>query len=259
MTHDEQRLYLINYLLNEDRRYQDIQIPDDETNQKNLLRALMNVRLPAPIDSSFLDIQDDYLQEENKNDITDCEALNPVASHPQMYLWQGDITTIKADAIVNAANSGMTGCYQPLHNCIDNCIHSKAGIQLRLKCDEIMTQQGYEEPTGQAKLTPAYNLPCQYVIHTVGPIVNGRLTQAHCDLLASCYLSCLKIADEHNAKSIVFCCISTGVFMFPAKRAAMIAVETVKHYLSDTKSDIKVIFNVFSDKDRMIYDSILNQ
>ena len=175
----------------------------------------------------------------------------------RLYLWQGDITRLKVDAIVNAANSQMLGCFQPLHNCIDNCIHTYAGIQLRLKCNEIMQAQGHEEETGKAKITPAYNLPCEYVIHTVGPIVQGPLTKKHEELLASCYQSCLDIAEENGVKSIAFCCISTGVFMFPNKRAAEIAVETVKNWLDETGSDMKVVFNVYKDIDYLFYKNLL--
>ena len=153
----------------------------------------------------------------------------------------------------------MTGCYQPCHNCIDNCIHTYAGIELRLACADLMEKQGKEEPTGQAKITPAYNLPCDYVIHTVGPIVQGRLTEHHEELLASCYRSCLQIADENAVASIAFCCISTGVFMFPNDRAAEIAVETVKQYKQETGNKIQVIFNVFKDIDEELYQSLLER
>ena len=155
---------------------------------------------------------------------------------------------------MNAANSGMLGCFQPLHACIDNCIHTFSGVQLRLKCAEIMEAQGYEEPTGQAKITPAYNLPSKYVIHTVGPIVSGRLTREHCGLLESSYRSCLEIAEENGCESIAFCCISTGVFGFPKREAAEIAVKTVRAYKGN--SPIKVIFNVFGDQDFQIYQSM---
>ena len=187
--------------------------------------------------------------------VTDLADLTPV--QPDIYLWRGDITALRCGSIVNAANSGMTGCYQPCHNCIDNCIHTYAGIQLRLACAELMREQGHAEPTGQAKLTPAYNLPCDYVLHTVGPIVEGILTREHERLLASCYLSCLELADGTNIKSIAFCCISTGVFMFPKQCAAEIAVQTVKDYKQKTHSEIKVIFNVFKETDYEIYQSLL--
>ena len=176
---------------------------------------------------------------------------------PDLSIWKGDITRLKVGAIVNAANSGMTGCYQPCHNCIDNCIHTYAGIQLRNYCNDMMIKQRHEEPTGHAKITPAFNLPCDHVIHTVGPIVQGRLTKGHERLLISCYESCLRIADENEVKSIAFCCISTGVFMFPNKRAAELAVQTVKQYKEKTKSKIKVIFNVFKEEDERLYKQLL--
>ena len=200
--------------------------------------------------------QDEYLKEETKSKgITDIRELKPVEEG--IYLWQGDITTLKCDAIVNAANSGMTGCYQPCHNCIDNCIHTYAGVQLRNACAEIIEKQGYEDPTGCAKITSAFNLPCKYVLHTVGPIVQGHLTKEHEELLASCYRSCLELADENGVKSVAFCCISTGVFMFPNERAAEIAVQTVRDYRKEKNSGIEVIFNVWKDVDYEIYRELL--
>ena len=256
MTHEEQRIYLLRELLGEERRYGEIGIPTEEQEQKNLLRSLMNVRAPRGIREDFLTVQDEYLKAAvAEKGITRLDDLTPVESG--LYLWQGDITTLACDAIVNAANSGMLGCFRPMHNCIDNCIHTYAGIQLRLKCAEIMEEQGFEEPTGQAKITPAYNLPSKYVIHTVGPIVDGRLTQEHCDLLASSYRSCLDIAAENNCGSIAFCCISTGVFGFPKREAAEIAVQTVRDWKSEKNSAIKVIFNVFGDEDLAVYRGIL--
>ena len=256
MNQDERRLFLIEYLLKEDIRSHKAQIPKDVQGQRDLLRSLMNIRMPGAIDDEFLNVQDEYLLQVNKEKgivtLSDMENLQP-----DIYIWKGDITRIKASAIVNAANSGMTGCYQPCHNCIDNCIHTYAGIQLRFTCARIMEEQGYEEPTGQAKITPAYNLPCDYVIHTVGPIVQGKLTKEHEKLLASCYRSCLEIADAHGVDSIAFCCISTGVFMFPNERAAEIAVKTVKEYREKTGSSLKVIFNVFKDLDEEIYRKLL--
>ena len=214
MNQDQRRRYLIEELLWERSSCRRQEIPTDADRQKVLLRSLMNVRHPAAIGKRYLEVQDDYLQEElAAKTITRLSDLHPIQE--AIYLWRGDITTLECGAIVNAANSGMTGCYQPCHNCIDNCIHTYAGVQLRLKCAEMMAEQGYEEPTGQAKITPAYNLPCDYVIHTVGPIVRGELTREHCALLKSCYRSCLKLADENGVGSIAFCCISTGVFMFP--------------------------------------------
>ena len=256
MNQTERRLFLIRALLEEQPRYKDMEVPDGTEEQKRLLRSLFNLRLPGEIGEDFLKVQDEYLQEDTRRKgITALSDLTPV--EPGIYLWQGDITTLACGAIVNAANSGMTGCYQPCHNCIDNCIHTWAGVQLRNECAGIMEKQGYEEPTGQAKITPAYNLPCGYVIHTVGPIGHGSLTKKHEDLLASCYRSCLKTAEEHDVKSIAFCCISTGVFGFPQKRAAEIAVQTVREYRANTQSDIEVIFNVFKDADLAIYRELL--
>jgi O-acetyl-ADP-ribose deacetylase (regulator of RNase III) len=254
MKQTERRVYLIEYLLAE--RGERIEIPNDAYNQKRLLRSLFNIRMPKETSEDFLQIQDVYLQEENRRKgITDIADLQPVQD--DIYLWQGDITTLRCDAIVNAANSQMLGCFRPCHGCIDNAIHTFAGVQLRRNCNEIMQKQGHNEPTGQAKITPAYNLPCKYVLHTVGPIVSGRLTEEHCELLKSCYLSCLKLAEKNSCKSIAFCCISTGVFGFPQREAAQIAVDTVKRYKEENHSDIKVIFNVFKDDDYAIYNEIL--
>lgn len=256
MNQTEKRLFLIQSLLAEQPGYRDTEIPSDEWKQRQLLRSLFNIRLPASIGKDFLKVQDEYLQEETRRKgITDSADLTPLEAG--IYLWQGDITTLACDAIVNAANSGMTGCYQPCHNCIDNCIHTYAGIQLRNACAEIMEKQRHEEPTGQAKITPAYNLPCKYVIHTVGPIVQGRLTKQHEEQLASCYRSCLELADANGIHSIAFCCIATGVFGFPQRRAAEIAVQAVRGYKAETCSNIEVIFNVFKDEDDEIYRDLL--
>ena len=193
--------------------------------------------------------------ETDKKGITELDSLTPV--EPGIYLWQGDITTLRCDAIVNAANSGMTGCYAPNHKCIDNCIHTFAGAQLRYECAQMMKKQGHEEPTGQAKITPAYNLPSRYVLHTVGPIIYGRVTQKDCDLLVRSYRSCLELAAQNNLESVAFCCISTGEFHFPKERAAQIAVHTVREFLQQETSVKKVIFNVFKDLDREIYEHAL--
>lgn len=233
-----------------------MEIPSDEMEQRQLLRSLFNIRMSARLSEDFLKVQDEYLQEETRRKgVTELADLTPL--EPEIYLWQGDITTLVCDAIVNAANSGMTGCYQPCHSCIDNCIHTYAGIQLRNACAELMEKQGYEEPTGQAKITPAYNLPCNHVIYTVGPIVQRQLSIRHEEQLASCYRSCLELADENGCKSIAFCCISTGVFGFPQERAAEIAVRTVKDYQTSTHSNIEVIFNVFKEVDYEIYRDLL--
>lgn len=250
----EKRLYLIRALLRE--RREDLSVPQEEQAQKLLLRALFNVRPPIPADEEFLRVQDAYLKEETRQKgVTDLADLAPI--RPDIYLWQGDITTLKCDAIVNAANSALLGCFCPNHGCIDNAIHTFAGVQLRLACAELMAKQGHDEPMGQAKLTPAFDLPCRYVIHTVGPIVGGRLTERDCELLRSCYRSCLALADEKRLESIAFCCISTGEFHFPNERAAEIAIRTVGEYKAETESKIKVIFDVWKNKDHEIYDRLL--
>lgn len=258
MDQRDRRQFLIQELLKENTEYEGIIIPDTEQGQKDLLRSLMNVRMPGAIREEFQKVQDEYLQEENrKNGITDIADLSHSNLDERIYLWQGDITALRVDAIVNAANSQMCGCFRAMHNCVDNIIHSKAGIELRLCCYDMMQAQGHEEPTGKAKITPGYNLPCRYVIHTVGPIVQGRLKKKHEELLASCYRSCLELAEQNGVKSIAFCCISTGVFMFPNQRAAKIAVETVRTYYAETGSQMKVVFNVFKDEDLEIYRRIL--
>ena len=256
MNQNERRIFLIQELLKENKRYEDMEIPQDFEEQRELLRALMNVRIAKNVDDEFIKVQDEYLKEEIKRKgIVDIDDLKPIKDG--IYLWQGDITTLRCDAIVNAANSGMTGCYVPNHRCIDNCIHSFAGVQLRLECDEIMTKQGYGEPTGQVKITNSYNLPCKYIIHTVGPIINGKLTSEDCDLLESCYKSCLELAVKNNLDSIAFCCISTGEFHFPNDKAAQIAVKTVEEFMKKETSLKKVIFNVFKDMDKEIYRKLL--
>lgn len=256
MNQEERRRYLLEELLKEKRGYRKIAVPHGAQAQRELLRGLMNVRLPESCSDEFLRVQDAYLKQENEDKgIVDVDSLRPV--QPGIYLWQGDITTLRCDAIVNAANSGMTGCYIPNHRCIDNCIHSYAGIELRLACDALMRQQGYPEPTGQAKITEAYNLPCRYILHTVGPIVSGRLTEQDCLLLADCYRSCLSLAAENGLESVAFCCISTGEFHFPNERAAEIAVFEVKKFLQTKSSVKKVIFDVFKDSDREIYERLL--
>ena len=256
MNQSEKRLFLIQSLLDERPFCRQQPIPTDAERQKMLLRGLMNVRRPAEIGAEFLQVQDEYLQAETAaKGITDVADLAPV--QPGLYLWQGDITTLRCDAIVNAANSGLTGCYVAGHNCIDNVIHTYAGIELRLACAELMERQGHPEPTGQAKLTLAFNLPCKYILHTVGPIIEGRVTSCDRKLLASCYRSCLELAAAHGLESVAFCCISTGVFRFPNELAAEIAVATVRQFLQTETSVKKVIFNVFKDTDREIYARLL--
>ena len=256
MTQRERRLYLISELKNKERQYADLAVPTGEKEQKEMLRALFNVRMPKPVSDEFLKIQNEYLKKEIKEKgITDFSALNPVFG--DIYLWQGDITTLKCDAVVNAANSKMLGCFCPNHGCIDNAIHTFSGVQLRLFCAELMRKQAHDEKTGSAKITPAFNLPCRYIIHTVGPIVRGAVTKKDCELLKSCYRSCLELAEENGLESIAFCCISTGEFHFPNKAAAEIAIETVKEYKAETQSELKVIFNVFKDVDRNVYRELL--
>ena len=258
MTQRERRIYLIEELLRELPQYRDMEIPENNEDQKRLLRSLMNIRPPRPVHEEFLKIQDEYLSREvMEKGVVDSRLLPASASDSRLVLWKGDITTLKADAIVNAANSALRGCFVPCHSCVDNIIHSVSGIQLRLACDEIMTKQGYEEPAGRAKITPAFNLPCKYVLHTVGPIVSGRLTDTHCRQLADCYSSCLGLAAETGLKSVAFCCISTGEFHFPHKKAAEIAVRTVSEFLEKDKQIEKVIFNVFKQEDYDIYKRIL--
>ena len=257
MNQSEKRLFLLQTLLKEQPQYRDMGIPTDADSQRQLLRGLMNIRAPQRIGADFLKMQDEYLQGETAaKGITDISDLTPM--QPGLYLWQGDITTLRCDAIVNAANSGMTGCYVPNHRCIDNAIHTFAGVELRLACEELMEQQGYPEPTGRAKITPAFNLPCKYVLHTVGPIIDGRVTRQDRELLASCYRSCLEMAAENGLESVAFCCISTGEFHFPNEQAAELAVEPVKQFMNTKTSVEKVIFNVFKDLDKEIYARLLN-
>lgn len=257
MTQSERQIFLIKELISEKNEYKNIQIPSDDAQQKILLRSLMNIREAKNADKKFLEIQDEYLQEElMQKGITDINTLLQVKKN--IYLWKGDITTLKCDAIVNAANSAMTGCYEPCHSCIDNCIHTFSGIQLRAECDSLMKKQGFLEPTGNAKITGAYNLPCKFVIHTVGPIIKNSVTKKDCELLQNCYRSCLNLAKKNNLQSIAFCCISTGVFCFPNEKAAQIAVTTVKEFLAKEKSQMKVVFNVFKNEDYEIYKKLFS-
>ena len=256
MTQEERLDYLIRTLAAEQPRYAALELPADRGEKRALLRALFNLRPPLPADERLLAVQDEYLAEELRARGTTLAAeLAPLSG--DICLWQGDITTLAADAVVNAANSAMLGCFVPCHRCIDNAIHTYAGIQLRLACHELMERQGHEEPTGGAKITPAFNLPSRYVIHTVGPIVYASLTRRERDELASCYRSCLKLAKENGLKSIAFCCISTGEFRFPNAAAAQIAVDTVREFLKEEGVGMRVIFNVFKDIDREIYAGLL--
>lgn len=254
MTQEERLTFLLDYLLRE--RQEKFDVPADPQGRRQLLRALMNVRMPAPVSDEFLQVQDAYLQEETRRKgITDLQELEPV--EPGIYLWQGDITTLRCDAIVNAANSQLLGCFVPCHGCIDNAIHSFSGVQLRLDCAALMQAQGAAEPTGTAKLTRAYNLPSRYILHTVGPIVGSALTPEDERLLASCYRACLDLATQTGLHSLAFCCISTGEFHFPNRRAAEIAIDTVRRHPSYAKNNIKVIFNVYQEIDHAIYRALL--
>ena len=256
MTQDERRIRLIKALLDEQPQYRDVAIPREDFRQKKLLRALLNVRPPMEASEEFLAVQDTYLKEAiREKGVTTLSDLAPV--RPHRYLWRGDITTLEVDAIVNAANSALLGCFSPNHECIDNAIHTYAGVQLRLACQKIMQAQGHEEPTGAAKITPGFNLPAKFVLHTVGPIVTRELTERHERQLASCYRSCLELAEKSGVKSVAFCCISTGVFCFPNRRAAEIAIQTVDEYAAETGSGIDVIFNVWKERDHAIYRALL--
>ena len=255
MNQDQRRKSLIEALLIEEN--QNINIPKDQPSQEIVLRSLMNLRMPKKASDVFLEIQDAYLQERLKEKgITDIKDLRPIKDG--LYLWKGDITTLKCDAIVNAANSQMLGCFIPNHRCIDNAIHTFAGVKLREECAHLMNSLGREADTGEAFLTNAYNLPSKYIIHTVGPIVGYILTEQNKRDLERCYLSCLKLAESKHLESIAFCCISTGEFHFPNDEAAKIAIHTVLKYKEETGSKMKVIFNVFKELDYDIYKRLLN-
>lgn len=259
MTQQEKCLWLIRELLKDMPQYRDTPIPAHPDRRWQLLRSLMNVRPPMPVTEEFCRNQDAFLQQMTREKgIVDSEELPVCPKDERLALWQGDITTLKCDAIVNAANSQMLGCFSPCHGCIDNIIHTMAGVQLRLACNELMRAQGHEEPTGKAKITPGFNLPARFVLHTVGPIIDDDVTSEEEGLLASCYRSCLEMAAKNDCKSIAFCCISTGVFRFPADRAAQIAVRTVRDFLEKGSGIRRVIFNVFKDSDLAIYQHLLS-
>lgn len=264
MTSEQHKLdTLLRALLRERPEYEHIGIPDSLTDKRNLLRSLMNVRMPAPLPEELMKIQDEELEEQKKEKgVVELSSIPPSPLYPRLRLWQGDITRLKVDAIVNAANSQMLGCFIPMHRCIDNAIHSAAGMQLRDECDALMHAQGHPEPTGKAKITQGYNLPAKWVIHTVGPIVYGDYpTEEDCRLLADCYRNCLVLAEEKGLKSIAFCCISTGEFHFPQDKAAEIAVASVREYLDGhpDSSVEAVVFNVFKDSDYYIYKDLLGE
>ena len=261
MDRKEQMAFLIGALLAEmpEYRRQAEAFPGDDAAQRRLLRSLMNVRPPMPLDPEFLAVQDAFLSaEQEAKGVVEEVALPVCAADPHLALWRGDITRLRADAIVNAANSTLLGCFHPCHGCIDNAIHSAAGLQLRDACAEIMRAQGHPEPAGRAKLTCAYNLPARYVLHTVGPIVGRWVTWKDRRELAACYRSCLALAAEHGLRSVAFCCISTGEFHFPNQEAAEIAVRTVREFLEQQTTSVeRVIFNVFKDLDAAIYRRLL--
>lgn len=255
MNENEKRLYLIKYLLGEKEEYKNIEIPENSEEQFKLYRSLVNVRQPKEISEEYLKVEDEYLKE-----LTAEKGITNIADltfKDGICVWQGDITTLACTAIVNAANSALLGCFYPCHSCIDNAIHTFAGVRLRAECAEIMQKQNAPEPTAKAKITRAYNLPADYVIHTVGPIVSGILSERHKALLALCYSECLSLACKQGVKSIAFPCISTGEFHFPNEEAAKIAIKTVKEFKEKNNSEIKVIFNVFKDYDKRLYEEIL--
>lgn len=252
MTQNERLDFLLHYLIKERKEYENIRVPDSHSEKQRYLRSLMNVRPPLPVSAEFLSVQDAYLSERLvERGVTRFQDLTPV--QPGLYLWRGDITTLAADTIVNAANSGMLGCFVPCHGCIDNAIHTFAGVQLRLDCAGQMRRQGHGEPTGRAKITKAYNLPCRYVLHTVGPVIRGAVTARDRAALASCYRACLDLAAENGLRSVAFCCISTGEFRFPPQQAAGVALAAVRTWRQTHSSSIEVIFNVFKDSDLQIY------
>ncbi|MGW7976205.1 protein-ADP-ribose hydrolase [Staphylococcus xylosus] len=259
MQQAERLAYLIEYLWDEANRDEILDLPDTEQARWHMFRSLINVRPAKDISKDFLDVQDALLIQYNNQQVTDITSLTPYLGN-DIYLWQGDITQLQLDAIVNAANSQFVGCFEPNHNCIDNIIHTRAGVQLRLACAELIERQGKREGVGKAKITDAYNLPVNYVIHTVGPQVRKTpVSRMNSDLLARCYQSCLEIADAHQLTSIAFCCISTGVFGFPQAEASRIAIDTVLNYKRTHQSDIKVVFNVFTDTDSKLYKEGLKQ
>jgi len=264
MTQEQRLDTLVEALKADSVLYKDLQTPEDNEGKRRILRSLMNIRMPKKLDDSVLALQDEYLRERiRENGIVTLSEI-PVIRNG-MSIWQGDITRLAVDAIVNAANSQMLGCFVPMHTCIDNCIHTFAGVQLRAECNRQMNQlrirygRDYEQPTAVPMLTDGYNLPAKKIVHIVGPIVEGRLTKALEQDLADCYRNTLDLCAENGLRSVAFCCISTGVFRFPNQRAAEIAVETVSQWLDEHKRRIeRVIFNVFKDEDKAYYEKLLH-
>lgn len=264
-TQEERLNYLIEKFKEESLEYKDIPTPTNIEDKKVLLRSLMNVRPPKETSGEILKVQDEYLTERNKQKgIVYLKDIKTVSSSNKISVWQGDITNLSCDAIVNAANSRMLGCFTPMHICIDNCIHTFAGVQLRYECNKIMNEfrkkygPDYEQPTSVPIITDGYNLPAKKVIHIAGPIVIGKLTKSLEQDLVNCYKNILDMCLENNLKSVAFCCISTGVFSFPNKRAAEIAVETVTNWLKQNENKIdRIIFNVFKSEDKLFYEQLL--
>jgi O-acetyl-ADP-ribose deacetylase (regulator of RNase III) len=253
--------FILKCLIEEQPEYRQLNIPSDLPGKRRIIRSLLNRRLPVPVSEILLKALDkELINQLIEKGIVELNQSMVSPIHNRLCLWQGDITRLKADAIVNAANSQMLGCFVPLHGCIDNAIHSAAGIQLRMECNELMKKQWYPEPTGSAKITKGYNLPSKFVIHTVGPIISGlKVSLEEANQLADCYLSSLRLADENKLRSIAFCCISTGEYRFPNQQAAEIAVRTVREYFDlypETGIEV-VIFNVFKDIDYSIYRKLL--
>ena len=258
MTQQERLRYLVEGLVAEykEKHNEHIDIPMNEAEQFNLFRALCNIRPAGSMPAEWMKVQDEYLNvlvhEKGIVTINDMEERAP-----QIYLWQGDITRLSVDAIVNAANNQLLGCFAPNHRCIDNAIHTFAGIELRMACSRMIEYMDMPEKTGVARKTYGFNLPAKHVIHTVGPIIYDSLTDIEREQLASCYRSCLELAHAYSLQSIAFCCISTGEFRFPNEEAAQIAIDTVRTYLKETNSKIQVVFNVFKDIDYDIYNKLL--
>jgi O-acetyl-ADP-ribose deacetylase (regulator of RNase III) len=275
MNQKERLGYLVEKFKEDSVRYRNMELPESDEEKRTVLRSLMNIRMPSELEAEVLHVQDEYLSERAREKgivtLSDIPAVSESinSSHPhanKISIWQGDITRLETGAIVNAANSQMLGCFVPMHTCIDNCIHTFAGVQLRSECDRYMNRMKmrygnrYEEPTGEAVLTGAYNLPAQYVIHTVGPIVDSKLNDKHRNDLRKCYNSIMECCLQNNIKSVAFCCISTGVFHFPNDEAARIAVDTVSEFLdTNGESFDRIIFNVFKDYDRDIYEKLLKR
>lgn len=270
----EERLdFLLKKFKEDSIQYKDLEVGERYEDKRMTLRSLMNIRMPKSTSKDVVEIQDEFLAEEIKEkgivslDLIPTVAKQYGSGHPfsdKISIWQGDITRLQAGAIVNAANSQMLGCFVPCHRCIDNAIHSAAGIQLRAECDRYMQRRRlqygpwYEEPTGQAMLTKGYNLPAEYVIHTVGPIVGGVLNNELRQELRDCYENVLRCCVKNRIRSVAFCCISTGEFHFPNDEAAKIAVETVTDFMKKQDSHFdRVIFNVFKDVDRKLYENEL--